>query len=59
VKEFKFFSIKGPGPFQRGDNHKNGKMGVGSFKNLLPKNYEARKAEFYLKAFLHLRRQVD
>jgi hypothetical protein len=28
---------------------------VGSFKNLL-KNYEARKAEFYIKAFLHRRK---
>jgi hypothetical protein len=29
-------SNKGPGPFQRGDNYKNG---VGSFKNLLLQNY--------------------
>jgi hypothetical protein len=29
-------SNKGPGPHQRGDNHKNG---VGSFKNLLLQNY--------------------
>jgi hypothetical protein len=29
-------SNKGPGPLQRGDNHKNAKMGwVKSFKNLL------------------------
>jgi hypothetical protein len=28
-------SNKGPGPFQRGDNYKNAKMGWGSFKNLL------------------------
>jgi hypothetical protein len=41
-------SIKGPGPLQRGDNRKNG---VGSFENLILKNYEARKAEFYIKAF--------
>jgi hypothetical protein len=26
---------------------------VGSSKNLLLKNYEARKIEFYMKAFLH------
>jgi hypothetical protein len=41
------FSNKGPGLLQRGDNHKNG---VGSFKNLIFKNYEVRKAEFYMKA---------
>jgi hypothetical protein len=28
-------SNKGPGPLQRGDSHKNTKMGWGSFKNLL------------------------
>jgi hypothetical protein len=27
------------------------KNGVGSFKNLILKNYKARKAEFYMKAF--------
>jgi hypothetical protein len=27
-------SNKGPGPIQRVDNHKNAKMGLGSFKNL-------------------------
>jgi hypothetical protein len=42
------YSIKGPGPLQRGDNHKKG---VGSFKNLILINYETRKAEFYMKAF--------
>jgi hypothetical protein len=26
---------------------------VGSFKNFILKNYEARKAEFYMKAFSH------
>jgi hypothetical protein len=29
-------SKKGPGPLQRGDNHKNG---VGSFKNFLLQNH--------------------
>jgi hypothetical protein len=48
VKGMQVYSIKGPGPLQRGDNPKNG---VGSFKNLILKNYEARKAEFYMKAF--------
>jgi hypothetical protein len=41
-------SIRGPGPLQRGDNRKKE---VGSFKNLILMNYEARKAEFYMKAF--------
>jgi hypothetical protein len=41
-------SIKGPGPLQSGDNRKKG---VGSFKNLILMNCEARKAEFYMKAF--------
>jgi hypothetical protein len=44
-------SNKGSGPFQRGDNLKNLKKVVGSFKNLILKNYETRKAEFYMKAF--------
>jgi hypothetical protein len=43
-------SIKGPGPLQSGDYHKNVKMEWGHFKNFL-KNYKARKAEFYMKAF--------
>jgi hypothetical protein len=43
-----FCSIKGPDPFQRGDNRKKG---VGSFKNFILVNYEARKAEFYIRAF--------
>jgi hypothetical protein len=43
-------SIKGPGPLQRGDNRKNG---VGSLKNIIIKNCEARKSEFYMKAFWH------
>jgi hypothetical protein len=47
VKGIQVCLIKGPGPIERGDNCKNG---VGSFKNLILKNYEARKAEFYMKA---------
>jgi hypothetical protein len=47
VKEIQVCSNKGPGPFQRGDNRKNG---VGSFQNLILKNFEARKDEFYMKA---------
>jgi hypothetical protein len=51
--EIQVSSNKGPDPLQRGDNHKKCKNGVGSFKNLNLhlKNYEARKAEFYVKAF--------
>jgi hypothetical protein len=48
VKGIQVCSVRGPGPLQRGDNHKNG---VGSFKNLILENFEARKAEFYMKAF--------
>jgi hypothetical protein len=40
-------SNKGPGPLQRGDNHKNG---VVSFKNLL-QNHQARIGHIYMKAF--------
>jgi hypothetical protein len=32
-------SNKGPGPLQRGDNHKKCKNGVVSFKNLLLQNH--------------------
>jgi hypothetical protein len=39
VKGIKVCSNKGPGPLQRGDNHKNVKKGVGSFKNLLLQNH--------------------
>jgi hypothetical protein len=44
VKGIHVCSIKGPGPVQRGDNHKNVKFAVRSFKNLILKNYEAIKA---------------
>jgi hypothetical protein len=50
VKRIQVCSNEEPGPLQRGDNHRNVRK-VRSFKNLLLKNYEARKAEFYLKAF--------
>jgi hypothetical protein len=50
VKRIQVCSNKGPGPLQRGDNQRNVKKRVGSFKNLILKNYEARKAE-KLKAF--------
>jgi hypothetical protein len=51
VKGIQVCSIERPGPLQRGDNHKNVKMGWGHFKILFLKNYEASKAEFYMKAF--------
>jgi hypothetical protein len=34
VKRIQVCSNKGPGPLQRGDNHKKCKKRVGSFKNL-------------------------
>jgi hypothetical protein len=34
------------------------KLRGGNCKNVKIKNYEARKAEFEMKAFLHLRRQA-
>jgi hypothetical protein len=50
VKGIQVSSIKVPGPLQRGDNCKNG---VGSFKNLILRNYEARKVEFYMETISH------
>jgi hypothetical protein len=41
VKGIQLCSNKGPGPLQRGDNHKKCKNGMVSFKNLLLKNYWA------------------
>jgi hypothetical protein len=41
VKEIQVSSIKGPGPLERGDNHKNVKIGWGPLKIL-----------FLLKGFL-------
>jgi hypothetical protein len=40
VKEIQVCLNKGPVPLQRGDNHKNVKIGVGSFNNL-PQNHWA------------------
>jgi hypothetical protein len=48
VRGIKNYTIQVPGPFQRGNNHKNG---VGSFKNLLLTNHCARRAHIYMKAF--------
>jgi hypothetical protein len=49
LKGIQVCSIKGSGPLQRGGNHKIVKMGWGHLKILF--FYEARKAEFYMKAF--------
>jgi hypothetical protein len=46
MKRIQVCSNKGPGPLQRGDNHRNVRKKEGSFKNFIFKNYEARKAEF-------------
>jgi hypothetical protein len=46
VKGIQVCSSKGSGSLQKGDNHKNEKHVVGSFQNLILKNYEAKKAEF-------------
>jgi hypothetical protein len=52
VKGIQVCSNKGPDPLQRGDNPKNVKMGWGHLKFVFfNKNYEARKAESYMKAF--------
>jgi hypothetical protein len=36
VKGIQIYSSKGPGPLQRGDNHKNVKMGWGHLKCISP-----------------------
>jgi hypothetical protein len=41
VKGIQISSNKGPGPLQRGDNHKNEKNGMGSSKNFLLQNHWA------------------
>jgi hypothetical protein len=46
MKGIQVCSNKGPATIQRGDNHKNVKCKsvVGSFKNVIHKNYDARKS---------------
>jgi hypothetical protein len=51
VKRIQVCLNKGPGPLQRVDNHRNVRKGWGHLEILILKNYEARKAEFDLKAF--------
>jgi hypothetical protein len=50
VKRIKFVQIKGQAFFKGGDNHRNVRKGWGHLK-ILFFYYEARKAEFYMKAF--------
>jgi hypothetical protein len=42
---------EGPGPFQRGDNHKNARKSGRSLKKFLLENHWARIAHIYVKAF--------
>jgi hypothetical protein len=51
VKRIQVSSNKGPGPLQRGDNHKNVKMWWGHLKILFLRPMKPEKAEFYMKAF--------
>jgi hypothetical protein len=46
VKEIQVCSIKGPGSLQRGDNHKNVKMGWGPLKILFLRTMKPEKLEF-------------
>jgi hypothetical protein len=46
-----FFSNKGPGLLQRGDNYKNAKMGWGHLKKLLLPNHRTRIGQIHMKAF--------
>jgi hypothetical protein len=47
MKRIQVCSNKGPDPLQRGDNHRNVRKGW----DLILKNYEVRKADFYMKTF--------
>jgi hypothetical protein len=51
MKGIQICSIKGPGPLQRGDNHKNVKMRWGHLKILLLRTMKPKKAKFHMKAF--------
>jgi hypothetical protein len=46
VKEILNYSNKGPGPLQRGDNHKNAKMGWGHLKIFFSKTTEPEYIKF-------------
>jgi hypothetical protein len=51
VKRIQVCSNKAPGPLERGDNHRNVRKEWDHLKILFFKNYEARQAEFYMRAF--------
>jgi hypothetical protein len=51
VKGIQVCPMKGQVLFKGGDIHKNIRIGWGHLRNLSLKNYEARKAELYMKAF--------
>jgi hypothetical protein len=51
VKEILDYTNKGPGPFQRGDNHKKCKNLARSLKRFLLQNHWARIAHIFMKAF--------
>jgi hypothetical protein len=51
VKDILNCSNKGPGPLQRGDNHKNAKIWLGQLKIFFFLNHWARRAHIYMKAF--------
>jgi hypothetical protein len=51
VKRIQVYSNKGPGPLQRGNNHRNVRKGWGHLKILLLKTMKREKLNFYMKAF--------
>jgi hypothetical protein len=51
VKGIQVCLNKGPGPLQRGDNHKHVKKSWGHLKILFLRTMKPEKAEFYMKAF--------
>jgi hypothetical protein len=53
VKGIQVCSNKGPVPLQVGDNHKNVKMGWGSFKNLFLQNNQANFKQTWHKSSLN------
>jgi hypothetical protein len=46
VKGILNYSNQGPGPIQRGDNHKTAKMGWGHFKNVFLRTTELEELTF-------------
>jgi hypothetical protein len=52
MKGIQVCSNKGPGPLERGDNHKKCQNGVESFKNLLLQNHRANFNQTWYKSSL-------